>query len=847
MSQRYQQNSFAGGELSPDLYGRVDIALYNTGLRTLLNGFVNYHGGCSNRPGTKYVINTKGDSAARLIPFSFNTSQTYVLEFTNLCMRVITNGGVVLESAQTITNITQANPAVVTITAHPYANGDQVYISGVSGMTEVNGYHYLVANATANTFEITDLDGNNIDSTGFTAYSSGGTAERVYELTTPYVEADLATIKFTQSADVMTIAHPSYEERELVRVANDSWTLTTLTLAPLQASPTGLSGSGGGSGSTTYTYKVTAIADDETQEESLPTAEYALTNKNANLASNPITLNWTGAAGAGKYSVYKERNGIFGFIGETEDTTFKDDAIDAELADTPPKARDPFSGADNYPATVSYFQQRLMFGSTNNNPTSIYTSQSGNFKNFGFSSPPKADDAITFAIAARQVNEIRHMIPLRDLVVLTSGGAWLVSGDSNGVLTPTSVNVSNIGYIGSAHVRPLLVGSEVLYVSEKGARCYQLGYTLESDGYLPTDITIKSSHLFRGYTIKEWEWAREPWNVAWAVRNDGTLLSVTYVPEQQVIGWGRHETDGEYESIAVVGEGEEDVPYFVVKRTINGTTRRHVERMQSRVFSSIKDAFFVDDGLSYDGRRVGLGQTITITTATTYVYGEDLTATIAGSTFSSGDVGNVLVLRTTDDDGVETDVVRLEITAYTNATTVTVRGNKDIPAAFQATAIADFDMAEDTFAGLDHLEGKTVSILSDGFVHPQVTVTNGAVTLQEAGGVVHIGLPYTSDFVPLDLALQPNKQTERANLKSLIGAYLYVKEARGVFAGRDEDNLRESKPLRSKYDGPVDTLTRMIEIKFGTSYTFEGRFMIRQEDPLPITLLSIIPEVEFGG
>lgn len=263
------QPSMAGGVLAPSLYGRVDITKYAVGLRTGLNIFVHPHGGASNRAGTEFIGPVRTHvQIPRLVPFKFKTTDAYILEFGDQYMRVIRNGGHVLESAVAISGATQANPVVITANGHGYSNGDEVFISGIAGMTEPNGKRFIVANVTTNTFELTDqITGSNVDGTGFAAYSSGGTAARVYTLATPYVIADVRRLKFTQSADVMTITRLGYSPRELRRSDHDDWSLSEIEFNPQQAFPTTVTASNNAGAGTTYYYKVTAISADD--EESL--------------------------------------------------------------------------------------------------------------------------------------------------------------------------------------------------------------------------------------------------------------------------------------------------------------------------------------------------------------------------------------------------------------------------------------------------------------------------------------------------------------------------------------------------------------------------------------------------
>ena len=219
--------NFTGGQLSDRMEGRTDFQKYFSGCKTLENFIVQPHGSVTRRPGTTFAAEVKTSSLkTRLIPFEFSTEQSYALEFGNLYIRFYKDNGAVLEANKTITGITQANPGVVTSAAHGYSNGDTVVITGVVGMTQVNNKRFKVASVATNTFQLQDIDGNNVNTTSYTAYTSGGIANRVYTLTTTYLTADLFNIKYAQSADVMYLCHPDYSVKKLSRTGHTSWTIT---------------------------------------------------------------------------------------------------------------------------------------------------------------------------------------------------------------------------------------------------------------------------------------------------------------------------------------------------------------------------------------------------------------------------------------------------------------------------------------------------------------------------------------------------------------------------------------------------------------------------------------------
>lgn len=840
--------SFTGGELSPSLYARVDLAKYQQGARKIKNFFVQKHGGVANRSGGEFICEVKDSTKTiRKIPFIFNSDQTYVLEFGNLYLRIIRNGVQQTLAAQNITGITQANPAEVTITAHGYSTGDEVYITGVLGMTEVNNRNFKITSTGANTFTLQKMNGTNLNSTGFTAYSSVGTAAKVYQVTTPYVEADLPRLKFVQSADVITLVHPNYAPRELSRSGHTSWSLSTITFAPTISTPTSVTNSGGAGA--TFSWVVTAIETD-TYQESLQSS--ATTSSTTPSSGTPVTVSWAAVSGAQEYNVYRYKNGVYGFVGVASSTSFVDDGITPDTASTPPISRNPFNSTGDYPSCVTYFQQRLCFGNTDNNPETVYMSKSGSFKNFTISSPLQDDDAVTFALAGRQVNEVEHLIDVGELLSMTTGAEWAIEGGSGGAITPTSINAKQHSYVGSSYLAPIIISGNALFVQARGNLIRDLGFDYTSEGYRGNDLTIFSTHLFEGKTIVDWAYQQIPNSVIWCVRSDGILLGLTYVREHQVWAWHQHEFEnGLVENVVVVPEGDEDYLYLTIKRTINSVTVRYIERMNSRYVSAstINDATFLDSYLSYDGRNT-TATTMTLSGGTDWVYTETLTLTASASFFVSTDIGNQIFLYDGD------DVIRFTIDAYSSGTVVTGRPNRTVPVSLRSVAITDWSKAVDQVSGLWHLEGEQVSVFGDGQVvaskhndaYTAITISNGTITLDKPYSVIHVGIPITADIETLDIdTVEGESLADKKKLVSKVT--LFVESSRGIFIGSSEptgsdyvEHLEELKIRDDEsYDEPVTLTTGVVDVNIRSEWNSNGRVFIRQIDPLPLSVLAVVP------
>lgn len=613
MSQKKFTRSFAGGIITPELFGRIDLSKNQTGLQDANNFEILPHGPAANRAGFEYVLHAKyNNKKCYLFPFAFNTSQTYTLEFGDLYIRFHTLAGTVLEAAQNITGISAANPGVVTIPAHGFTNGQWVYISGITtGPTLLNGRYVIVAGAAANTFQLTDLNGANIDTSAMTAWVAGGACARVYEIASPYVEADLVDLHYVQNQDTMTFVHPSYQQRELKRLGAASWTLTTFTLVPVQAAPTALNVTPSGAGAESNSYVVTAVAADGL-EESLAATSATGVGVALSTAGAFNTVKWTDAATTVRYNVYKLRSGLYGYIGQALNGTigFKDDNIFPDMTRTPPEGVDPFTSANNYPGAVSYHEQRRCFAGTNTKPQNFWATKSGTEKNLTYSIPSRDSDSLAFRIAARQVNRIRHIVPLQDLLLMTSGGIFRVIAVGAGALTPTSIDVKIQSNIGVANAQPIIADFAVLYAQSQGGHIYEMRLSVNSayqSVYTPEDASLMAPQLFDGYTILQMAWTQAPRPQAWFIRSDGVLIGLTYLPKHDVTAWHRHTTiSGTFESCAAISEGTEDYLYVVTNRTIAGRQLRMIERKHTRIFTTASDAFFVDCGLTYTGTPVSI-------------------------------------------------------------------------------------------------------------------------------------------------------------------------------------------------------------------------------------------------
>lgn len=669
----------------------------------------------------------------------------------------------------------------------------------------------------------------------------------VYEIPNPYSESDLFDIHYVQSADVLTLVHPNHAPRELRRLGATTWVLSTISFGALLSAPTGVTvtKTGGGSGYN-YSYVVTAVSSDDINE-SVQSTTVTISNSNLLASGTYHTIAWSAVSGAARYNVYKLQGGLFGFIGSTTATSIVDDNIAPDMGATPATYETVFNSSNNYPGAVSYYEQRRVFAGTNNDPQKLWMTKSGTESDMSYGVPLQDSDRISIRVAAREANTIRHIVPLTQLILLTSAAEWRVTSVNSDAITPTSISVRPQSYIGASNVQPVIINNSLVYCAARGGHVRELGYSWQANGFITGDLSIRSAHLFDNYQITDMCYAKSPHPLLWFISSTGKLLGLTYVPEQQIGAWHQHDTDGEFESCACVAEGEEDRLYVVTKRVINGQTKRFVERMASQQVDheAMQDCFYVDCGATYDGTNT-TATTVTVTGGTTWNQSDVLTVTASSAIFqappATSDIDDAIVI--TGSDGTK---YRLRITSTTSGTVASAIIDKTLPVALRGVATANWAWARNTVSGLTWLEGKTVSILADGAVMPQGTVTSGSITLERAATIVQIGLPYNSDLQTLPVAMNIDGMGQ-GRYKNVNKAWLRVFQSSGIFIGPDTDHLVEAKQRTTEpYGSPPELKSDEILIVMTPAWASSGQVYIRQSDPLPLTVVGMTLEVAIGG
>lgn len=977
------QNSVVTGEITPDILGRTDLVKWRHAATTLRNFYVNYRGGAASRAGLAYcgmckqgAPNTGGTSTSnppRDISFQFNIYQGYVLEFGDQYMRIKSQGAYVTESSVNITGITQANPAVFTSASHGYSNNDWIYITGVLGMTNFNGLTWIVQNVTTNTFTVSDLFGNAIDSRTFNAYTSGGTAARIYTVVAPYAAVDLPYLKFTQSADVMSLTCVNqstlteYSPYDLQRFGNTNWKFTAVTFGSNISPPAGLTVTAQNSTTknTTYSYSVTAV-DAATGQESIASSSVQVQNNNIAINAGSNSLHWNLAPSASSYniysatSVYSATGGFFapsvgapyGYIGSALGVTFTDTNITADFTTTPPLHNNPFARSSilnvlptaagssytqgtigftvststgsglagtpivvnggfvaflianegqgyapgdtititdsgsgtgatavlhigpatgTYPGCVAYYQQRRGYANTINNPDTYYLSRTGAFLNMDSSLPTIDSDAIIGAPWAQQINGIQFMVPMQTgLIILTGNSAWLLNGGNNSAITPADQTAVAESYNGcSSTVPPIVIDYDILYVQSKGSIVCDLAYNFLLNVFTGTDRTVLSSHLFQNYSIVQWAWAREPNKIVWVVRNDGTMLSLTYFKEVtnasagDIYAWARHDTNGLFVGVCSITEKPmadshstafggplTDAVYAIVQRYVQGNWVYYSERMDDRNWFDSEDCWCVDAGLGYPQNYP---QTTLQASAQS---GTGVMFTAGSSVFTIANIGDVI--RTGGGIATVTQFVSgtQVLGSITQSIAAVILDDPNLLPIPQPAGQWSITTPVSSVSGLNHLEGLQVTGLTDGNVIPLTEVVNGTIALQQSASAITIGLPYLPQLQSIYIDPPSNEGTVQTKRKAINSVSVRMVLSRGISVGSNQidastqqnqqtvpwsdliemkQNIQSSNPTNA-----IPLFTGDYFLNVGSKWSERGQVAIQQNYPLPANISAIV-------
>ena len=822
--------SFTAGEMSDSMQGRTDFAKYFSAASRIENFVVLPHGPLTRRPGTYFVSEVKDSTAkTRLIPFTFSTEQTYILEFGNQYIRF-------------------------------YKDNGQITSSGSA-----------------------------------------------YEISSPYTTAQLFDLKFAQSADVMYICNENHPVKKLSRTGHTSWSLADVDFTDGPYLDTNTT-------STTITPSATSGNG------------ITLTASASLFVSTDVDRLVRFSGGFAKITAFTSATQVSANVLDNFDNT---NAVSTWKLGA-------FSNTTGHPRCVSFFEQRLVFAGTSQQPQTMFFSKSGDYENM--TSGTNDDDAMVYTIASNQVNAIQAMKATRTLIVLTTGGEYAVSsGAAQTAITPTNINIRKQSNYGSAGVDGLSIGNATIFLQRAKRKIRELAYNFDTDGYVAPDLTILADHISESGLI-DMAYQQEPHSIVWAVRNDGQLAGLTYNRLENVVAWHRHIFGGKSDTgkvikqqkisftanstnvstsnntITITGHGlatGDPVYYYAASNVITGLSNSKVFYVISVDANTIK--------LATSSSNATAGTAISLTSApgsdtTQFIYqGVNINNNIlfvSGHGFKSGDHifydnsgtaisglaentkyyvekiddnqiqlytdegrGTIVNLTSahsseqTDkilthakvesvaciDGDTDEDQVWVIIQRYINGATkryveyfTPFEFNKDLTAFHYFDSGLTYSGGEtSTLSGLSHLEGEVVNIIGEGSVQNAKAVSSGAISLDVAVEEAQVGLLYSSDLQTMRLD-EGYTETTQTKTKRVYDLSVRFQDSVGASVGPSADNLTaiDFRDSGASMDLPVPLFTGDKAVEFDVGHGTEGLIYVKQPQALPMTILGIYPRLE---
>lgn len=823
------QNSFAGGVISEKMYGRVELEQYQNSVAELINFKVMPHGGITRRSGTKFAIEVKDSTKyTRLIDFEFSADVGYCLEFGDQYIRFVKNG-----------------------------------------------------------VQLIDAD------------------DDIVELATPYLTAELKELKYVQSADVMWIVHNNHQPYKLIRYSDTEWFLDPVTFidGPYESVNTSITTmvASAATGSVTLTAAGGTINVTNCEVGTIASRQIKVTfaTKVNNLEpGTSVTL--SGIVGT------TEANGTWGFstqnctdyqiqiakvklvnayvsggvlatpvfattdvgrhvrIWNDTDSLWAWGTIAAftspqivtvdviennfPIVATTLWRLGKWSETTGWPGAVMLYEARLVYAASPNALQQLDFSQTDKFNWFQVAADETllATDALSWSLYSQAVDDIAWMMPVSGgLASGTNGGCWLVTGagGKDDPLTPNSVNAKRHAATGvDSNLTPVQIDNAVLFVDKEARRVHEFAYLWQENAFRAPDLNILSDHLFIDTTIEAIA-AQGTKKIIWVVAADGRMIGLTYMRAEDVVAWHEHTTDGEFESVCCVTEGRDEIPYVVVKRTINGSTVRYIEYMEKDWDSEDSTlAYYLDCGVQEERPLTPF------VTPGDVIVQSGGTATVLYIAATHGLVdGELAILRgvsvdtgsgTVDWDGYIFEVGVIDpTTAYIKDATTGL----DIDSTGWTFTLTDATVQvwDTTVSGLDHLEGESVYALWDGKVAKGMTVTGGEITLPGEPTIVSVGLNFNSDMetLPIELANERSGSTV-GRIKDIGKTSVRVSKSYGCKMGRSASSLEEvifNENLMFDATPPLFSGEKHLDKLDGQPDT-DVRIYIRQDVPLPLTV-----------
>ena len=849
--------NFTAGELSPRLDGRTDVNKYFNGCSRLENFIIHPHGGASRRPGTKFIASVKtAANATRLIPFEFSVTQTYVLEFGHNYFRIYKDGGQVVSSGSAVE------------VATPYGTSD---LSAIK-FTQSADLMYLVH---------PDYSPRVISRSSHTAWTIAEVAFRRGPMqdensttTTLVASASTGNPNITASASLFVAT----DVGRIIKLHEGYAKISSITSATVAVAAVQENSDGRTELLPSYTADTIGFAEGDPSSTGLEHND-RITDSTGDFVTQGfkvgqfITVTGAGTSGnnvTNKLVVQVTADTIL--LAPSADLVTEaagqDVTIVGVLAASTSWSFGAFSATTGFPSTVTFFEERLVFANTATEPQTLFFSVSGDFTDFaeGITS----GSSLTYTIGSNQVNVIRYLVAARSLIVGTSGGEYVVTSGTQEPLNPTNTQIKRQTTYGTADIQPVQVGNVTLFVQRAKRKVRELGYNYDADSYTAPDLTILAEHITES-GIKEFALQQEPDNIVWCVLENGKLVGMTYRREEQVVAWHEHIIGGRFGTCTVTVS---DYANIAVGTTLTFTkSDGSIVTFTSEAVSGDAPADTSLGWRPYQSNNTTADNIFTrINAHADFTVANPSAAIVTifetnhnGSGFLSCVSSDTTRLVTTDEgisqveslaivpgDLDEDSVYMIVKRTVNGAVSRSIEyfstfdfGTDVTDAFFVDSALSYSGSAATSMSGLGHLEGETVAILADGSTHPTKSVASGALTLERTATKAHIGLNYSSVLQTMRIEAGGTEGTSQAKIKRIHDVTLRLYRSVGAKVGslESELDLIHFRSSADRMDTAIGLFSGDKEVEFRGGYDSDAFVLVKQDQPLPLTILAIYPRL----
>ena len=681
---------------------------------------------------------------------------------------------------------------------------------------------------------------------GFLTILRDGT--QVAQITHPWDDTQILTVdmdySIVEGEYVSFWAHPDTELRELLWTDDATWTFSVFSLRTVADAEFSLNLSGLTPGTFNLGYQVTAIGANG--EEDLPVIVDFGTPSTEPSTANPVTITVipipisTPNPLVSGYNIYRQVDGgVQGLIGFVPFDNIGGGSV--QLIDTgqesdrsrfPPEETGIITTAGQYPGYVTFYQQRLSLSGFASDGALIAVSRAGSVRNFFRDRPLTDASSFNFPIYSRRGQPVRDLFDNRRMLAFTDEGVFYVGPQGVQPFTFQTVSINKASYYTVGKAEPEPVANDIIFATGRGSEIRSANYSEGTDNVQAWDLTQYIPDLLIGREVKKIVYQQHPNSLVYVLFTDGTMLILTYIPEQQVWGWTSYAETDTIDEIESIPEGNEDILYLCVLRNGNRVFERMREFGETEIVpdaGGIPNGVWTRSSVAWNGWLYNSNTLVNEASAPITLSGT--TATCSVGVFNAGNEQQMVRL---------TAEYQLLIVTYISPTEVEVQPLQDIPDG----SYSEWYLMSDTITGLSHLDGYTVIGNGDGFYTGEAVVSGGSAQFDEEYGFIVAGVQYQATIQDLDLE-SVSGETIFDKSRRVNRVNVHVQGTRDLRVEIDGNSILDRSMDQDYSDTPLSQ-TGAIDVDVAPDYESRGQVTIIHDRPFPMRLLSLRKVVETG-